>query len=452
MRLPGTGFRYGPPPGASDTLTAAWAVFALKSARQARLVEASAVFADAREWFVQATDPSGFRTGFRSAAEGGAPPPEASEIYTHPDTPTAAALAARLLMGDDRKDPLIAGGAQRLMKSLPSWDEKSGSIDWTYWYFGTQAAFLVGGDCWKAWAPAMRETLLKNVRKDGCARGSIDPAGVPGKARGRAYTTAMGALILEIVARTERAPSTPAPTVDTRSLPPAPAPEGTPQARAEIRVPECRQTVPVHRLRERDLFFQIACMRNGAFADSRGTVELDAMQETLYKEAKSLPVSQIPGASDLAVLLIADRDTPWKYVRHFLRLCAAPPVCAYRVWFAVETPEADEKNRVLRADIPFFDGRDSRNASTPYSKIEFSIVRLDAVEGGAGVRVQLNGSDLGSGPAGLQELLTALKSAHGKKGTDSFRIAAGDDVRFAWAVRALDVGVEAQMQRIEFAE
>ena len=58
--------------------------------------------------------------------------------------------------------------------------------------------FQMGGDYRKAWNSAMRDMQVNNQRKGGPEDGSWDPQGGPYANAGRAWSTAVGALCLEV--------------------------------------------------------------------------------------------------------------------------------------------------------------------------------------------------------------------------------------------------------------
>ncbi|MGE4159951.1 MAG: hypothetical protein AB7F75_12735, partial [Planctomycetota bacterium] len=96
----------------------------------------------------------------------------------------------------------VTAGAETLMLSLPDWDK--GVRDMYYWYYGSLAMFQLGGEYWAKWNTAMKNALTKsqhNKRND-CLYGSWDPHNETwGDMGGRVYTTATGALTLEVYYR-----------------------------------------------------------------------------------------------------------------------------------------------------------------------------------------------------------------------------------------------------------
>ena len=100
-------------------------------------------------------------------------------------------------MGVKRNDPLLIGCARHVRTRLPSWDKPH----FYYWYYGTLAMFQMGGGFWKEWNAALRDMLIKNQRRGGDEDGSWDPKSFYGQFGGRAYSTALGALCLEVYYR-----------------------------------------------------------------------------------------------------------------------------------------------------------------------------------------------------------------------------------------------------------
>ena len=62
----------------------------------------------------------------------------------------------------------------------------------------------INGLTWKRWNESMQEALCDNQRVSGCEDGSWDPIGEWGRAGGRVYATAIGAMTLEVYYRFAR--------------------------------------------------------------------------------------------------------------------------------------------------------------------------------------------------------------------------------------------------------
>jgi hypothetical protein len=200
---PSLGWRYGSRPGDSDTSITGWAVLALKSARMAKLTVPQESFDAALRWVDKATDEVTYRTGYSGKGGGCARLPEAIGKFGETESMTAAGLISRIfVLGKDAQSrPEVLGGANLLKASPPRWDVKAGTIDYYYWYYGTLAAFQLGGTLWKAWEGPMGEALVPAQKKEGCEKGSWDPVDAWGSAGGRVYATAINTLTLEIYYR-----------------------------------------------------------------------------------------------------------------------------------------------------------------------------------------------------------------------------------------------------------
>ena len=124
---------------------------------------------------------------------------QSSGFETDSHSTTSIGTLVRMYCGGKPSDPKIAGGCAILQKKLPDWDKKH----FYYWYYGTLTTFQQGGEMWKKWNEALKKTLVENQRKGGDEDGSWDAEkdyygywfG------GRVYTTALGALSLEVYYR-----------------------------------------------------------------------------------------------------------------------------------------------------------------------------------------------------------------------------------------------------------
>ncbi|MHC5080831.1 MAG: hypothetical protein ACYTHN_17620, partial [Planctomycetota bacterium] len=203
---PGMGWRYGRRTGENDTSVTGWAVLALKSAKVSGLDVPEYSFQGALNWFDKVTDKAYYKTGYTSAGDTGARLQEAMGKFQPMDAMTAMAVVSRMfILGPEaRRKPEVLGGGALLKQNLPKWDEKGGTIDMYYWYFGTLAMFQLGRQYWKAWNGPMKFALVPTQKREGCAAGSWDPVGAWGSAGGRVYATAVNTLSLEIYYRYER--------------------------------------------------------------------------------------------------------------------------------------------------------------------------------------------------------------------------------------------------------
>lgn len=100
-------------------------------------------------------------------------------------------------------DPRIQATGDYLVKRLPQWPaNNAGNTCFYYMYYGTLTMFQIGGAQWKDWNEALKNALLPSQCKGGDDDGSWDPkADWLCEWGGRVYTTAMGALCLEVYYR-----------------------------------------------------------------------------------------------------------------------------------------------------------------------------------------------------------------------------------------------------------
>ena len=193
-----SGWRYNPNDSDVDTSVSGWFIMQLKSGTVAGLRVDAKGFQGAIAWLDKVTDmpgQGGQTYGGRARYQPGR---EVSPSMT------AVAMLGRQFMGWKRDDPLLVGGANYLLENLPAWGQGPQN-NWMfyYWYYGTLVMFQMGGDWWKAWNNAMRDMLIKNQHNtpnDLRLDGSWDPI-LDGEEGGRAYSTAMCALCLEVYYR-----------------------------------------------------------------------------------------------------------------------------------------------------------------------------------------------------------------------------------------------------------
>ncbi len=191
---PGSGWRYRPGTEADLSVTG-WFVMQIKSAAVARLTVPGTAMQGAMAFTESASDQYG-RWRYKA------------DWLTPSSTMTSVGMLIRLYGGCRPGDPKVSGGANYILKDLPVWGENGNGANFYYWYYGAMTTFQVGGETWKKWNAAMTEALVPNQRadgpKDGSAadvHGSWDPVGTWCTRGGRAYSTAVGALCLEVYYR-----------------------------------------------------------------------------------------------------------------------------------------------------------------------------------------------------------------------------------------------------------
>lgn len=198
-------WRYVPKAKDSDVSVSGWYIMQLKSAKLAGLIVNPNSFAGAMEFLDSvecnadtikkeddAYDNGRHRYGYTD------------RTVTH--NTTAIGVLCRLFLGV--KPDEVQGAASWLLRtSPPAWKadlgKGNGASGWPmyYMYYTTLAMFQVGGDTWKSWNEGLKKVLTENQRRDGDAAGSWDGFEGWEKRCGRTYTTALGALSLEVYYR-----------------------------------------------------------------------------------------------------------------------------------------------------------------------------------------------------------------------------------------------------------
>ncbi len=187
---PTGGWRYDPRQ-AGDTSVLGWQLMALRSGKMAYLRVPDRVFADASKYLDSAqADRYGSRYAYLPG-HGGTP------------TMTAEALLCRQYLGWPREHQGLKAGAYYLLNECrPSPQKLDTSMPWFYYiYYATQVMHHMGGDFWRKWNDAMKETLLATQQTTGSLAGSWDPRDQFGRQGGRIYTTALAICTLEVYYR-----------------------------------------------------------------------------------------------------------------------------------------------------------------------------------------------------------------------------------------------------------
>lgn len=205
----------------SDTFTTSWMAHVLGCARWAnadsvrrglapplRIDEQA--YPGIHAWFEKMTDPDYGRTGYRSRGQGPDRNPGLEDKFPNDNSeaPSAAAMFARIVIGQDPRKPGFPRAGDKLLRGRPPvWDRYMGHIDMAYWYFGSLAVQQLGGMTWEQWKPALVKAIVPAQRKDGDAcsfRGSWDPIDPWGVEGGRIYSTALMVMCLQSPYRYER--------------------------------------------------------------------------------------------------------------------------------------------------------------------------------------------------------------------------------------------------------
>ncbi len=204
-RNPGKGWRYQYRSGDNDTSVTGWGVQVLRAAELAGFKVPPEAKKGAIAWLDEVTDKNSM-TGYIDCRQGRVVIPGVNENFHDHPTMTSVAVASRLVLQMDRKDAAVVGGMKPLFADMPEWDEKGLKVDFYYWYHASQAWFQFEGPRgagWKTWSGKVQSALLDHQERDAsqCSHGSWNPVDRWSSEGGRAYTTAMGVLILQTAHR-----------------------------------------------------------------------------------------------------------------------------------------------------------------------------------------------------------------------------------------------------------
>ena len=186
---PNEGWRYTPRSD-NDTSVIGWALMALKSAEIAGFKVPQKAYRGAANWLDRVR--KGKHKGLYEYQPGRSPSPAM----------TAEGLFSEMLIDYDPASPRTAESIAYLMDHEPRYvPQDRERTNFYYWYYATLALHQLGGGEWEKWNGMVREPLVKSQRNDGPFAGSWDPRTRWGEYGGRVYSTAMGALILEVYYR-----------------------------------------------------------------------------------------------------------------------------------------------------------------------------------------------------------------------------------------------------------
>jgi hypothetical protein len=193
-RNPYSAWRYDvPPTGDNDTSVTGWMIFALKSAEEAGLTIDSQAFTGGMSWIDEVTDKDTGRVAYNTVGSQSSRMDGVNDHYPTDKTEcmTAVGLLCRFIMGQNPSEhDIMVKHADLLLEALPGFTRKGLTNDMYYWYLGTRALALYGGDPWKKWSSCIR-SIAQHRDFTGCAKGSWDPIGPWGFSGGRVYSTAL---------------------------------------------------------------------------------------------------------------------------------------------------------------------------------------------------------------------------------------------------------------------
>ncbi len=178
----------------TDTSVGAWQIHLLRLARESGTDEVVPSLVLAKDRIAEMTASDGL-IGYR--AQGDYP--------NDPYAVSAAGTFAYLMSSSVADSALLENYRRQLLRGLDAHECKASggqkTNDLYFWYFGTLAAFQLGGETWEHWNGALRKPLAEAQQKDGSWPANFDRWSAHG---GQVYTTAMGALILETYYRYPR--------------------------------------------------------------------------------------------------------------------------------------------------------------------------------------------------------------------------------------------------------
>ena len=182
---PSGGWRYGPnQPG--DTSQLGWQVMALKSAHLAGIPIQDQTRGGIERFLKSVT--LGNRAGLACYQPVRQVPSRSM---------TAEALVCRQFLGIPDSPEALSEASTFVLQEVPG----MGTTNFYYWYYATLSMYQLQGEPWRLWNEALQKKLLSSQRTEGEFKGSWDPDPVWGGCGGRGYSTALGALCLEVYYR-----------------------------------------------------------------------------------------------------------------------------------------------------------------------------------------------------------------------------------------------------------
>lgn len=177
----------------SDTSVTAWQVLALKSAKESGVTLDDRLVTGIGLLFTNTTN--GFITQYQRNING-------TEALWG-----VGMLVRQFLLNQGDSDYVLGAAEQLADIAVTRWGRKGAddmidTPDFYLWYKCSLAMQQVGGRDWNRWNQVIRDTLIKLQRKEDCRAGSWDSLeDAWGDFGGRIYTTALGALTLQVYYR-----------------------------------------------------------------------------------------------------------------------------------------------------------------------------------------------------------------------------------------------------------
>lgn len=181
------GWRYEPRQSPGDTSVTGWQVMALKSAHLAQLSVPAQSAQLASKFLDSVSSDGGARYKYLPNEPGG-----------ETDTRSSIGLLSRMYLGWKKENEALARGVKQISEAGPSAD------NYYYNYYAAQVLFQFTGGrglMWRDWNREMREQLIATQETRGHMRGSWFVPEQHNTRGGRLYTTALGAMTLEVYYR-----------------------------------------------------------------------------------------------------------------------------------------------------------------------------------------------------------------------------------------------------------
>ena len=206
-RNPYAVWRYQPRDNDNDTSVTSWCLIAYKSGEFFDLRVNQDAIRLGLTYLDQVTSSDGLCGYTKLGERSSRMPGKHATVFPvdKTETLTAAGLFCRFFLGQNPKETeVMLASANRLVAKPPLWDQRAGTIDHYYWYYGTHAMYQMGGEYWKKWSQKMLPAVVDHQVRKGNGRGSWSPVGVWGESGGRVYSTALMLLTLETYYRYAR--------------------------------------------------------------------------------------------------------------------------------------------------------------------------------------------------------------------------------------------------------
>lgn len=188
-----------------DPLVTLCSLMAFESARSTSTDERrQTMFDEALAWFGQRTDAATGVTGRDAPGVPATSPIGGVTSYEHANSQaaTASAFLAERFAGNGETE-LSNRRLDVLTQNTPRWSKTGETNDFLYWYVGTLSAFQGGPKSWNAWRPSLLETLGPS-RPTTLGTSPWPTVGPWAEDGGPLFTTAMGAMTLQVYRRFER--------------------------------------------------------------------------------------------------------------------------------------------------------------------------------------------------------------------------------------------------------